>query len=179
MRKNSKRTDFIIVAVILLLVAAGILFAVITGNNSSSPQVPAEKIASYTDYNGKKIGIMTGTSFEVPTFEFFPDSQYFYYNNASDMAAALVQGKIDGFLGDEPQMRMLCQEQDGITYIKQKLTEEDYAFGFLNLRLLYATIATQNIPCSTLYKNAGYAPSSPLTHWTLESDAVFWLKMNK
>lgn len=56
---------------------------------------------------------------------------------------------------------------------------EDYAFGFLNLRLLYATIATQNIPCSTLYKNAGYAPSSPLTHWTLESDAVFWLKMNK
>jgi len=130
MRKNSKRTDFIIVAVILLLVAAGILFAVITGNNSSSPQVPAEKISSYTDYNGKKIGIMTGTSFEVPTFEFFPDSQYFYYNNASDMAVALMQGKIDGFLGDEPQMRMLCQEQDGITYIKQKLTEEDYAFGF-------------------------------------------------
>ena len=38
---------------------------------------------------------------------------------------------------------------------------EDYAFGFLNLRLLYATIATQNIPCSTLYKNAGYIPSSP------------------
>jgi diamine N-acetyltransferase len=31
---------------------------------------------------------------------------------------------------------------------------EDYAFGFLNLRLLYATIATQNIPCSALYKNA-------------------------
>lgn len=56
---------------------------------------------------------------------------------------------------------------------------EDYAFGFLNLRLLYAIIATQNIPCSTLYKNAGYVPSSPLAHWTLESDAVFWLKMNK
>lgn len=56
---------------------------------------------------------------------------------------------------------------------------ENYAFGFLNLRLLYATIATNNIPCSALYKSAGYVPSSPLTHWTLESDAVFWLKMNK
>lgn len=56
---------------------------------------------------------------------------------------------------------------------------ETYAFGFLNLRLLYATIATNNIPCSALYKSAGYIPSSPLAHWTLESDAVFWLKMNK
>ncbi len=63
---------------------------------------------------------------------------------------------------------------------KQALEQlEAYAFGFLNLRLLYATIATNNVPCSTLYKKAGYTPSSPLSHWTLESDAVFWLKMNK
>ena len=63
---------------------------------------------------------------------------------------------------------------------KQALEQlETYAFGFLNLRLLYATIATNNVPCSTLYKKAGYTPSSPLSHWTLESDAVFWLKMNK
>ena len=131
MSKNIKKTDLIIVAVILLLIAAGIVFSVVFRNNDRSPQNSAEKkLSSYTDYNGKRIGIMTGTSLEVPTFEFFPDSQYFYYNNASDMAVALMQGKIDGFLGDEPQMRMLCQEQDGIAYIKQKLTEEDYAFGF-------------------------------------------------
>lgn len=53
---------------------------------------------------------------------------------------------------------------------------EAYAFGFLHLRVLYAVIATKNIACTTLYRNAGYTPSSPLTAWTLESDAVLWLK---
>ncbi len=56
---------------------------------------------------------------------------------------------------------------------------EDYAFGFLHLRCLYAVIATNNAPCSTLYSHAGYTPSSVLSAWTLESDAVIWIKTNK
>ena len=55
---------------------------------------------------------------------------------------------------------------------------ENYAFGFLHLRLLYAVIATNNKPCSALYRQAGYIPSSPLVGWTLESDAVVWIKKN-
>lgn len=53
---------------------------------------------------------------------------------------------------------------------------EEYAFGFLKLRVLYAVIATTNIACSALYRRAGYTPSSPLAHWTLESDAMVWIK---
>ena len=53
---------------------------------------------------------------------------------------------------------------------------EAYAFDFLHLRVLYAVIATNNIPCSSLYRSAGYQPSSVLPHWTLESDAVIWIK---
>ena len=56
---------------------------------------------------------------------------------------------------------------------------EAYAFGFLHLRVLYAVIATNNVPCSALYEHAGYQPSSPLPSWTLESDAVIWIKENK
>lgn len=55
---------------------------------------------------------------------------------------------------------------------------EQYAFGFLKLRLLYAIIATANEPCSRLYTHAGYQPSSPLKAWTIESDAVVWIKTN-
>ena len=55
---------------------------------------------------------------------------------------------------------------------------EEYAFGHLNLRVLYAFIATNNAPCSALYRTAGYTPSSPLAAWTLESDAILWLKKN-
>ena len=53
---------------------------------------------------------------------------------------------------------------------------EQYAFDHLNLRVLYAVIATSNAPCSALFRSAGYTPSSPLSAWTLESDAVLWLK---
>jgi len=53
---------------------------------------------------------------------------------------------------------------------------ETYAFDFLQLRLLYAIISTQNEACSAIFRDAGYIPSSPLQAWTLESDAILWLK---
>ena len=53
---------------------------------------------------------------------------------------------------------------------------EDYAFGFLRLRVLYAVIATKNTACTTLFRHAGYTGSSPLEAWTMEDDAVVWLK---
>ena len=53
---------------------------------------------------------------------------------------------------------------------------EHYAFDFLHLRLHYAIIATTNEPCSALFRRAGYTPSSPLAGWTLDSDAVIWIK---
>ena len=55
---------------------------------------------------------------------------------------------------------------------------EQYAFGYLQLRMLYAIIATTNESCSRLYAHAGYQPSSPLKAWTLESDALVWIKTN-
>lgn len=53
---------------------------------------------------------------------------------------------------------------------------EQYAFGFLHLRLLYAVISIHNSACTALYRSAAYTPSSPLPVWTLEGDAVLWFK---
>ena len=55
---------------------------------------------------------------------------------------------------------------------------EAYAFEHLDLRLIYAVIATTNIPCTKLYENLGYEPSSALRRWTLESDAIIWQKLH-
>jgi len=58
---------------------------------------------------------------------------------------------------------------------KEALTKlESYAFDYLRLRVLYAIISTKNTACTTLYRNAGYTPSTPLPGWTLESDAVIF-----
>ena len=53
---------------------------------------------------------------------------------------------------------------------------EDYAFGFLHLRMLYAIISVHNTPCSHIYEQIGYSPSSLLKDWTLEGDAILWQK---
>lgn len=56
---------------------------------------------------------------------------------------------------------------------------EEYAFGFLKLRMLYAIIATKNTACSSIYEKEGYQPSSTLRAWTLEDDAILWQKINE
>lgn len=53
---------------------------------------------------------------------------------------------------------------------------EDYAFDYLHLRLLYAVVLTRNAVSCALFSHSGYAASSPLTGWTVDSDAVFFLK---
>ena len=53
---------------------------------------------------------------------------------------------------------------------------EDYAFGFLHLRMIYAIISVHNTACSHIYEQMGYTPSSLLKDWTLEGDAVLWQK---
>lgn len=53
---------------------------------------------------------------------------------------------------------------------------EEYVFDFLHLRCLYAVIAQNNTACSAIFEHAGYILSSPLKNWTLESDAVIWIK---
>jgi len=102
----------------------------------------------------------------------------------SDNANVLTMGCIDLFDFDPRNRRAaigmyIAPEYRGKGVGKEVLSLfEDYAFGHLNLRVLYAVIATNNEACSVLYRNAGYIPSTPLTDWTLESDAVIWLKTN-
>lgn len=54
---------------------------------------------------------------------------------------------------------------------------ETYAFGHLNIRLLYAFIAVTNTPCTKLFRSAGYTASEPIPDWTLAAPAVLWYKI--
>ncbi|MBQ9605374.1 MAG: ABC transporter permease subunit [Firmicutes bacterium] len=108
----------------ILVVRAADIAGMDNGNESTA------KTVKWQDYNGKKIGIMTGSSFEKPTFKNFPDSEYSYYNNYSDMNIALNQGLIDGYIGDEPTVKSICIEQPQIDFIDDKIQEDNYSFGF-------------------------------------------------
>ena len=84
----------------------------------------------YTEYDGKKIGILTGSSFEAVTFEKFPNSEYVYFENNSDLLLALEQHKIDAFIEDEPVAKMMNIEKPEINYLKKMLMTDDYSLGF-------------------------------------------------
>ncbi|MCR5807828.1 MAG: ABC transporter permease subunit [Oscillospiraceae bacterium] len=106
----------------------GIVVVVRAKDIEGTAQAPAE--ASYKEFNGKNIGIRTGSIFEDMTFQYFPDSQYMYFDNDSDLVNALIVGKIDGFLGDEPVARMIHTEQPEVDHLKKPLENDLYSFGF-------------------------------------------------
>lgn len=74
----------------------------------------------------------------------------------------------------------IAPEYRGKGYAAQVLLQlEQYAFSFLQLRVLYAIVAVHNKPCSDLFLSSHYTPSSLLPDWTLEGDAVLWTKTQK
>ena len=92
----------------------------------------AEEI-SVTDIrqlDGQKIGVMTGSSFDVHTDNLIEDADKQYYERLPDLALAVEQGKIAGFLIDEPIARILCLENQSVTYLPEMLLEESYAAAF-------------------------------------------------
>ena len=128
---KAKRTDIIIILVLLAL--AGVIAFGVANKRSKQKKIIADKPAAevtYEDYNGKKIGILTGTNMEAASFKFFPDSEYLYFDGYPNMNAALESGVIDAYLGDEPALKSIHAQQPQIDYIKERLTNNQYSFAF-------------------------------------------------
>ena len=89
-----------------------------------------EPITDIRQLDGQTVGVLTGSTFDGYTDEFIHDADKKYYSEYSDMAAAVKQGEIAAFLMDEPMARMLCSENDGVSYLPERLTDDSYAFAF-------------------------------------------------
>lgn len=85
---------------------------------------------AWQDYNGKPLGVLVGPLMEDIAREYFPDSEYLLLNGYPDCIAALLTGKIDGYLGDEVALKAVIAEQPTITYIPEYLTYNEYNFAF-------------------------------------------------
>jgi len=87
-------------------------------------------VADWRSYNGKRIGVLTGTLLEDVAKEFFPDSEYVYIDSYPDCATALLSGKVDAFLADEPNVKTMHFEDPDIDYIHDRIKEQDVSFAF-------------------------------------------------
>lgn len=89
-----------------------------------------DRTVRWQDYNGKKIGVLVGPLMEDAAKQYFPDSEHLLFDAYPDCVTALESGKIDAFLGDEPGMKSLHNEQPAVDYIHDNITENNYSFAF-------------------------------------------------
>jgi len=83
---------------------------------------------------GKKVGILTGSSFDALQKKMIPEAIPVYFNNLADQTEAVKSGKIAGFLIDEPIARDVARNTTGVTWLKKILRSDGYAFAFSKSR---------------------------------------------
>ena len=98
--------------------------------DDGTAQGSASGTVRWQDYNGKKLGVLVGPLMEDAAKAFFPDSEYLLFDSYPDCVTALLAGKIDGFLGDEPGVKSIRAEQPKVDYLHESLTENNYSFAF-------------------------------------------------
>ena len=73
--------------------------------------------SSLEDFEGKKIGVTTGTIQAIAVEKQIPSAEIIYFNSVPDMITALRLGKIDAFCIDDMAIRVLMIENDDLTYL--------------------------------------------------------------
>lgn len=86
-------------------------------------------IETKDDLNNKNIGVYTGSEYDTIAQDNIENPKILYYNSYSDQISALNSGKIDGFLTDEPLAKEIIKENKDLRILKEKLTEDSYAFA--------------------------------------------------
>ena len=107
---------------ILLLSVLLCIFSACSAKEGSGAQ-------SMENLAGKKIGVVTGSVFDEVARNAIADVQVEYYSSSPELAAALEKGEIDGYIEDQPVMRVLTAENPDQHSIAT-LEKDQYGFIF-------------------------------------------------
>ena len=107
---------------LILVLTAGVL----SGCNADTSTAFREM----SDFEQAKIGVMTGSSFDLLAKEYFPEAEKRYYMNISDLTLNLKQEKIDGILMDKGFFTPLQWEDDGLSFVEMDMPVTEYAVAF-------------------------------------------------
>lgn len=87
-------------------------------------------INDFSDLYQKRIGVMSGSTYDEQARKHFSNSTLVYINSINDMVLALETKKIDAFVMDEPQFPVLSKEVPNLKRLSQNLDSYDYALLF-------------------------------------------------
>lgn len=88
------------------------------------------RFTSLDDFENAKIGILTGSSHEKTVKEHFPNVEYVYYTNSADLVLGVEQGKIDGYVEDEPFLKAALWENRKVKPLNEIITTVQNGFIF-------------------------------------------------
>ncbi len=87
-------------------------------------------IETLDDLSGRNVGVITGAVFDQVLLDRVPDAKLSYFNNHADEAAALISGKIDAIVTDEPMARDIAARSEGLRVLPELFRADSYAFAF-------------------------------------------------
>ena len=82
------------------------------------------------DFEKARIGVMTGSSFDLLAKEYFPEAEKLYYMNMADLILNLKQEKIDGILMDKGFFTPLMWENRDLSSIEMDMPVVEFAVAF-------------------------------------------------
>ena len=85
--------------------------------------------------NGKRVGCMSGSIFDMVIKSSFPDSDESYFNSRAELLLGLKSNKIDSFLADESIAKLQAYENSDVGYIKESLGQSHMGFCFSDDRV--------------------------------------------
>ncbi len=86
-------------------------------------------INSVDDLENSNVGIYTASEYDKIIQNRLQNVQTSYYSSYSDQVSALLSGKIDGFLTDEPLAKEILKNNDQLKVLDELLTHDSYAFA--------------------------------------------------
>ncbi|MBQ3584626.1 MAG: transporter substrate-binding domain-containing protein [Lachnospiraceae bacterium] len=91
-----------------------------------SSKIPANKVKSLDDLEGKKIGVQLGTTGDIFASD-IEDATVERYNKGTDAVSALKQGKIDCVIIDEQPAKVFVNNNSDLTILEEPFAVEEYA----------------------------------------------------
>lgn len=94
--------------------------------------IETQEYTSIQELNGKRIGIITGASYEGDVQKELPDAKLLQTVHYADAIVAMESGKMDACITEDPISVCQMKEHTGLTKLPGFLTEYDYAFMLSN-----------------------------------------------
>ena len=125
--------------ILLVLLLITIIVALITGCSVND----TKDYQSMEDFAQARIGVMSGSAFNLLAEEYYPEATLSHMNMAN-LILNLKQKKIDGILMDMAFYTPLAWENESISYIETSMPATEYAVAFSKAAASEAYVAEIN-----------------------------------